>query len=93
MDSIYADNTRKIGTLDGKLLAEAVFVGLLVVIVGLIVHFLINKVRPQQTPDHCRDWNKNHIMEICLFVTGAFTHLICEFSGVNKWYVNQYKHC
>ena len=46
MNSIYTDNTRQIGTLDGKLLVEAVVVGLIVLVVGLIVHFLVNKARP-----------------------------------------------
>ncbi len=93
MNTLYADNKRQIGTPDCQLLVEAAVVGLLVVVVGLIVHFLVNKARPQQTPDHCKDWNKNHIMEICLFITGAMTHIVCEYSGVNQWYVNQYKNC
>ena len=93
MNAIYADNTRQIGTLDGKLLVEAFVVGLLVVIVGLIVHFAIKKIKPDLCPRDCAGWNANHIMEISLFLTGALTHLVCEFSGVNQWYVNQYKHC
>ena len=47
MNAIYSDNARQIGTLDGKLLVEAFVVGLLIMVVGLIVHFLVNKARPQ----------------------------------------------
>ena len=81
---------RAIGTLDSKLLIEAFVVGIMVVIVGLIVHFLIKKAKPDLIDKSCENWNKNHIMEICLFLTGAFTHVLSEFSGLNQWYVKQY---
>ena len=44
---------RTIGTLDSDLLIEAVVVGLMVVVVGLIVHFLIKKVKPSMLPADC----------------------------------------
>ena len=37
---------RTIGTLDSELLVESAVVGLLVVVVGLIVHFPIKKAKP-----------------------------------------------
>ena len=37
-------------------------------------------------PPVCKDWNKNYIMEISLFLTGFLTHLAFEFMGANKWY-------
>lgn len=69
-----------------KLLVEAVVVGIMVVIVGSVVGYLVGKVNSVDLPKLCKKWNKNHVMEISLFFTGALTHLLCEFSGVNKWY-------
>jgi hypothetical protein len=81
---------RAIGTLDSGLLIEAFVVGIMVVVIGLIVHFLLKKAKPDLIDERCKDWNKNHIMEICLFLTGAFTHIVSEFGGLNQWYVNKY---
>ena len=68
-----------------QLLLEAIAVGIIVVIVGTLVSSLIGSFH-QKTRSVCRDWNKNHIMEIALFFTGFFTHLLCEMLGINKWY-------
>ena len=84
------ENTRVIGTLDRGLLMEAIVVGLLIVIVGVLVHMLIKKVKPDMLPRECAEWNKHHIMELCLFMTGAFVHVISEFSGINQKYVDKY---
>ena len=86
----YSDDKREIGTVDSKLAVESVVVGILVVLIGLIVHAIVNKVKPDQTPAECQNWNQNHIMEICLFLTGAATHMVCDLSGINQWYVNRY---
>lgn len=82
---------RTIGSVDSQLLIEAFVVGLMVVVVGLIIHTILVKVKPDLVGANCEGWNKHHIMEICLFLTGAATHLAAEFSGLNQWYVNQYK--
>ena len=37
---------RAIGTVDSELLIEAFVVGLMVVVVGLIVHFLVKRAKP-----------------------------------------------
>ena len=37
-------------------------------------------------PKICKSWNKNHVMEICLFFTGFLFHILCEISGINHWY-------
>ena len=68
-----------------KLLVEAVVVGLMVVVVGSVVGYLVGKLNSVDLPKVCKKWNKNHVMEISLFFTGAPTHLLCEFSGLNKW--------
>ena len=69
-----------------ELLLEAFIVGLLVVIVGTIISFFISKLVKSTMPPMCKDWNKNFVMEICLFITGFLTHILFEFIGANKWY-------
>mgnify|MGYP001162391929 FL=1 len=70
-----------------KLLVEAVVVGVMVVIVGSAVGYVVGRVNSVDLPKVCKKWNKNHVMEISLFLTGAVTHLLCEFSGINKYYI------
>ena len=69
-----------------KLLIEAVVVGIVTVIVGTLVAFILGKLFSTNLPKICKSWNKNHVMELSLFFTGFFIHIICEFSGINKWY-------
>ena len=69
-----------------KLLIEALVVGVATVIIGTLVGFIIGKYfSSSNLPKICKTWNKNHIMEICLFLTGFILHILCEFSGINKW--------
>ena len=76
-----------------KLLIEAGVVGIATVIVGSLVGFILGKYFSTNLPAICKSWNKNHIMELSLFFTGFFLHLICEFSGVNKWYCKNGNAC
>lgn len=75
-----------------KLLIEAVFVGMSLVIAGLVVT-LITKRTNKKLPSTCRDWNKNYIMEITLFLIGFFLHIGFELSGVNTWYCKNGNAC
>ena len=71
------------------LLVEATVVGMITVIIGSIVGFILAKYFSPNSPNSpktSRDWNKNHIMEISLFLTGFLVHIFCEYSGINKWY-------
>lgn len=69
-----------------RLLVEAVVVGLLTVAVGSLVGWGVGRAMGSDLPDTCKDWNKNYIMEICLFLTGVVIHLLCEAVGINRWY-------
>ena len=57
-----------------RILIEAVIVGLLLVVVYNPIKYILN------------DWNNN----ILLLVSGAIFHIICEYTGVNIWYVKDY---
>lgn len=75
------------------LLVEALVVGVLVVVVGTVVGFFVGRVASVDLPAVCKKWNKNHVMEISLFLTGFITHILCEVGGLNKWYCKNGRAC
>lgn len=53
--------------------------GILTVIVGYVSGFIVGKLNQRYISKdciNCKDWNKNHVMEITLFLTGAIVWLI-----------------
>tara|TARA_Y100000591_G_scaffold331024_1_gene363651 strand:+ start:4001 stop:4246 length:246 start_codon:yes stop_codon:yes gene_type:complete len=76
-----------------KLLIEAVVVGLSTVIMGTIIGYILGKFNSVDLPSACKQWNKNHIMELSLFLTGFLLHLIWEMAGLNKWYCKNGNAC
>ena len=75
------------------LLREVVFVGFLVLIGGTIISRVLGRFFSVKLPSACKKWNKYHIMEISLFLTGAFVHIFCEFTGLNSWYCKRGAAC
>lgn len=69
-----------------QIIAESAIVGVMTVIVGSLVGFILSKFVPSDLPKVCKKWNNFYVMEISLFFTGFIIHLLCEFSGLNKWY-------
>jgi len=65
---------------------EALIVGILVIIVGNLSVYLVGKQFSVNLPDICDTWNKYYTMEMSLFLTGFLTHIICQLTGINKWY-------
>jgi hypothetical protein len=78
-----------------KLLIEASIVGIATVIIGTIISFVTSKscLAAGIPKIHDTNWNKNHIMEISLFLTGFILHLLCEYSGINRWYCKNGNAC
>ena len=76
-----------------KLLIEATVVGIATVIIGSIVGFILGKGVSTNLPKICKIWNKNHIMELCLFLTGFILHIVCEYLRINKWYCTNGNAC
>jgi hypothetical protein len=66
-----------------RLLIEAALVGVLVVFLGLAIMSFVKT----------QTWTKQYPFEITLFLTGVLTHLVCEFTGVNKWYCTNGNAC
>lgn len=69
-----------------RLFVEAFVVGLLTVAVGSLVGYALSKAVDSDLPEVCKEWNKFYVMEISLFLTGVVIHLLCEITGINKWY-------
>ena len=68
------------------LIIEALVVGVVTVIVGTLVSWGLGKRLSVDLPPVCKEWNKFYVMEVSLFLTGVFAHLLFEFIGANKWY-------
>ena len=61
-----------------RLLMEAIAVGLLVVLLGYVVVYFMESMKLKI--------DKDKQMIIGFFMLGFLTHILCEFTGVNKWY-------
>jgi hypothetical protein len=57
---------------------------ILLFLIGLLPYFNINHIDDE--------FKKRHSIHMFLttFLAGALFHLLCEYSGINVWYVNQY---
>lgn len=76
-----------------RVLTEAIVVGLLLTVVGTLVSWAMARLtgRAAEYRRARQTWNKNHVMEWSLFLSGAVFHLGCEYTGVNRWYVQNYQ--
>lgn len=71
------------------LLLECFMIGCSSLIIGLILHFLLgHHALHANSPNMKKEMMR---LSLLLFLTGVFTHLIYEFSGLNKWYCKYYK--
>ena len=61
-------------------LKKAALFGLYTVVIGSIVSLLMRGSFKSNLPEVCKSWNKNHVMEICLFFTGAVVFLTFEMT-------------
>lgn len=62
-----------------QLFIEALFVGIIIVIIGSIVSLCVAYIFKSDLPKICKAWNKNHVMEISLFFTGALFHIFYKW--------------
>ena len=66
-----------------QLIKEAIVVGIATVIVGYLVYKSTKKL----------DINQKVKNLLNLFITGLVIHLVCEYSGINKWYCKNGNAC
>ena len=74
-----------------EIFIEALVVGIVILGIGSLVSFIAGLMFKSNLPKICKDWNKNHVMEFALFLTGFFAHLLFEAVGLNAYYVNSKK--
>ena len=74
------------------LLIEAGVVGLATIVVGLLVALSLKNLFKLNMPISHKNINKNN-MVMLLFITGFLIHIICEISGLNKWYCSNGNAC
>ena len=67
--------------MDVNNLKQAIIMGIVVTIVGNIVGFLVGKSLAVPLPKVCKSWNKNYVMEICLFLTGVIIYYGYKFKN------------
>ena len=67
------------------LLMEAFAVGIVVVMLGYLVVYVMEHMKLKM--------NRNNQMILGFFILGFITHLVCEFTGVNKWYCKNGQAC
>ena len=67
------------------LLMEAVAVGVVVVILGYLVVYVMEHMKLKM--------GREKQMILGFFMLGVITHLVCEFTGVNKWYCKKGHAC
>lgn len=61
------------------ILLEALIVGVGLVVVGMLMHVIASKYMKH-------DMNNNYVLASHFFIAGIIVHLLCEYSGINKWY-------
>ena len=68
-----------------RLMMEAIAVGILVVLLGYVVVYFMESMKLKI--------DKDKQMIIGFFMLGFLTHILCEFTGVNKWYCKNGRAC
>ena len=65
-----------------QIISEIVSVGLMTSLIGTLMCYNADL--------GITDWRK---LSICLFFLGAIIHILCELSGINKWYCTNGNAC
>ena len=68
---------------------NSIIFGLIIVVTGTLSANLIKYFNfDNNSNEQCKDWNKYHIMEITLFITGVVAFLFSYKVGLLKFYCN-----
>ena len=55
---------------------QALVFSFIVLLVGIVVGFIIGQIFKSDLPSVCKKWNKHHVMEISLLITGFISYLV-----------------
>jgi hypothetical protein len=77
-----------------KLYIEAFMVGIILLIVSIPVMRLLHGLYPEDYSgcENLPSKSKNKYY-VATFAIGALLHLMCEFSGINRWYCKNGNAC
>ena len=64
-----------------NIFVRSLYTGIATVIVGLFVSFAIELTIYSKSEHKSKEWNKYHVMEIALFVTGFLVNILTELFG------------
>jgi ABC-type spermidine/putrescine transport system permease subunit I len=73
-------------SLNIDVLKEALIVGVGTVVIGILIKYLIELFAKKEK-------HELYIFIVILFLTGFLIHIICQFTGVNKWYCRHGSAC
>jgi hypothetical protein len=72
--------------MDSKTFYQAVLLGIVTVLVGLLLSFVFGSLKPELNVE-CEQWNKYYVMEVSLFTTGfIIRYLLSSEMGRNYLY-------
>jgi len=69
-----------------KFASEMMAVGIMTIIFGYIITFLLGSINGVDLVKLYKQHNKNYLFELSLFLIGVSIHLFCEVTHINKWY-------
>lgn len=59
-----------------KIIIGAIVLGILTIILGYLSGYIIHITHKSEIPVECTNWNKNHVMEKSLFITGIMLYFV-----------------
>ena len=68
---------------------ESIIIGVVTMILGKIISNILLGINKADKNKKLPVWHEPRIIEISLFFTGVFIHLVCEYVGLNKWYCDK----
>ena len=69
-----------------KFSVEVLVVGIMTVIIGLIISYIT-------MGEKAKKFNHWERVALSFFLTGLIIHLLCELTGLNKWYCKNGQAC
>ncbi len=68
---------------------ESIIIGVVTMILGKIISNILLGINKVDKNKKLPIWSEPKVIEISLFFTGVFIHLVCEYVGLNKWYCDK----